>query len=182
MGGASLSPSTEAPTVNFAHIVDELELERGPASVTAGGNPAIKDAFAQALAAIGTDVPGLDADIITANYSEENGTADIDISGGDFDFVRSIKVYDVEWSEWNHENNAGENDCRRGRQRIRLGSYGTQGNFSWSNTSVTAVTSLSWLGFTTRPDHNCAYAGSFRGIGVEWRDYEGNHGHEVVRY
>lgn len=182
MGGASLSPTTESATVKFARIVDGLQLERGHASVTAGSNPAIEDAFAQALAAIGTNVPGLDTDIITANYSDENGTADIDISSSDFDFVRSIKVYDIDWYEFNHENNHGENDCRRWRQRVRLGSYGTQGDFTWRSTSVTVASAQPWMGFTTRQVHNCHNAGRFRGVAVEWHDFEGNHGYEVVRY
>lgn len=182
MGNASASPTGESIPTRFARIVDELGLEPGPASVTASNDPAKEDAFTRALTAIGSDVPGFDGSIVTANFSDVNGTADIDISSTDFDFVRSIRVYDVEWHEWNHENNRGENDCRRGRQRVRVGSYGVQGDFAWRNTSVTTATNLPWLGFTTRQDHNCNHAGSFRGIGVEWRDYEGNHGYEVVRY
>lgn len=182
MGSASTAPADESAAIRFARIVHDLQLERGLVSVTAGNASNTEAAYVQALAAIATDIPGFNASVFNANFSDENGSADIDISSGDFDFVRSIRVYDVEWSEWNHENNAGENDCRRGRQRVRLGSYGTQGDFAWRNTSVTTVTSLPWLGFTTRPDHNCAHAGRFRGIGVEWHDFEGNHGYEVVRY
>lgn len=182
MGSASTAPADESAAIQFAHIVNDLQPKRGPVSTTTDNGPDIEDAHVHAIAAIATDILGFNANVFNANFSDENGSADIDISRGDFDFVRSIRVYDVEWSEWNHENNAGENDCRRGRQRVRLGSYGTQGDFAWRNTSVTTVTSLPWLGFTTRPDHNCAHAGRFRGIGVEWRDFEGNHGFEVVRY
>lgn len=182
MGSASTVPAGESVTTRFARIVDELQLERGPVSTTTNIAPDFEGAFVQALAAIAIDVRDLDASVLTANFSDENGTADVDISNGDFDFVRSIKVYDVEWREYHQDRDNGEHYCVRGRQRVRLGSYGTQGDFTWRNAPVTQATAQPWLGFTTRPDNNCDHAGFFRGIAVEWRDFEGNHGYEVVRY
>ena len=119
---------------------------------------------------------------LAQDYINEDSRADIDISGREFDFVRSIRVYDIDWREYDHENWEGDHDCRKPRQRVRLGSYGTQGDFGWRDVHVTAATSQVWMGFVTRRDESCAHAGYFRGVAVEWRDYEGNHGFEVVRY
>lgn len=49
--------------------------------------------------------------------------ADIDISGDAFDFVRSIRVYHIQYRQ--HENRDG--DCNRS-DSMRLGSYGVQGD------------------------------------------------------
>ena len=109
-------------------------------------------------------------------------SADIDISDPAFDFVRSIRVYDVDWYEYDHENWEGDHTCRRPRQRVRLGTYGVQGDFAWRSAPVTTATSETWMGFTTRRHESCSHAGRFRGVAVEWNDYEGNHGYEVVTY
>ena len=108
--------------------------------------------------------------------------ADIDISDPAFDFVRSIRVYDVDWWEYDHENREGDHTCRRYRQRVRVGTYGIQGNFAWRNAPVTIATSETWMGFATRRHESCSHAGRFRGVAVEWNDHEGNHGYEVVAY
>jgi hypothetical protein len=119
---------------------------------------------------------------LAQDYINEEGRADIDISDPAFNFVRSIRVYDINWWEYDHENDKGDHTCRRWGQKVRLGIYGTQGDFAWRNAHVTQATNQPWLGFSTRQDESCAYAGRFRGVAVEWRDYEGNHGYEVVRY
>ena len=101
--------------------------------------------------------------------------ADIDISGPEFNFVRSIRVYDIEWRQYIHYSETGEEHCRTPHSRVRLGSYGIQGEFSWRDTSVTSATTVPWLGFSTRDRGACDHEGSFRGVGVEWHDYDGNH-------
>lgn len=116
------------------------------------------------------------------SYSDANGRADIDVSGAGFDFIRSIRVYDVDWHQYDHEDMAGDNDCRGYRTRVRIGSYGAQGEFGWRDAHVVEATSQHWLGFTTQPSESCAYEGTFRGVAVEWRDVEGAHGYEVVLY
>lgn len=62
--------------------------------------------------------------------------ADIDISGPEFNFVRSIRVFDVRHTR---QYQAGsEGDCNRSAN-IFLGTYGTQGDFSWAPSSPTAL-------------------------------------------
>ncbi|MBJ2153160.1 hypothetical protein JC607_20070 [Paracoccus sp. IB05] len=110
-------------------------------------------------------VPGL----ILAQAQEQ---ADIDISGDAFDFVRSIRVYHIQFSQ--HQNRDG--DCIRS-DSTRLGSYGTQGDYGWARSSVAAVPEASDLAV---PEHCGSY--SWRSVFVDWRDHAGNYGSEEVRY
>lgn len=100
------------------------------------------------------------------------GTADIDISGSEFDYVRSIKVWHVEYRHRDTNNNGCvEYDW------ARLGAYGVQGKYSWTRT--TAHLAPNWMGI----DFTCTQQGGlFRAVGVEWVDHLGNAGHELVRY
>lgn len=52
--------------------------------------------------------------------------ADIDISGQEFNFVRSIRVFDVRYARQHESGRDG--DCNRSAS-IYLGTYGMQGNF-----------------------------------------------------
>ncbi len=54
------------------------------------------------------------------------GGADIDISGLEFDFVRSIRVWDVR--HYSHRERGRDDDCSES-YNMRLGTYGTQGEF-----------------------------------------------------
>ena len=102
--------------------------------------------------------------------------ADIDISGAEFNFVRSIRVFDVSYLR---QYEAGsEGDCERSAN-IRLGTYGTQGDFSWSRSSVGALPP-SHVG-AERYGETCPSI-SHRSVFVDWRDYEGNYGYEQVNY
>jgi hypothetical protein len=123
------------------------------------------------------EVEGIADRIIKANQ------ADIDISGREFNFVRSIRVFDVDWYQRVRSNSDGE-ECSTVRSRVRVGTYGTQGDFRWRKVgpSTAQSSNASWLGYRTRSNSPCDHAGYFRGVGVEWRDHEGNHGFEVVRY
>jgi hypothetical protein len=58
--------------------------------------------------------------------------ADIDISGPEFNFVRSIRVYDVRYAR-QHESGR-DSDCNR-TATVRLGTYGGQGDFAWQEAS-----------------------------------------------
>ena len=98
--------------------------------------------------------------------------ADIDISGDAFDFVRSIRVYHIQFSQ--HQNRDG--DCIRS-DSTRLGSYGTQGDYGWARSSVAAVPEASDLAV---PEYCRSY--SWRSVFVDWRDHAGNYGSEEVRY
>ena len=66
--------------------------------------------------------------------------ADIDISGDAFDFVRSIRVFHIQFSQ--RENSEG--DCNT-YDATRLGSYGVQGDYRWTRSSVAQVPPASQL-------------------------------------
>ena len=98
--------------------------------------------------------------------------ADIDISGDAFDFVRSIRVFHIQFSQ--RKNRDG--DCITS-DSTRLGSYGVQGDYRWTRSSVAQVPPASELPNTG----HCNWV-SYRSVFVDWRDHEGNYGFEEVRY
>ncbi len=102
--------------------------------------------------------------------------ADIDISGPEFNFVRSIRVFNIQYAR---QYQAGsEGDCERSANVV-LGTYGTQGEFAWQRTSITALPTAQ-IGLE-RWRQNCP--GIYhRSVFVDWRDYEGNYGFEQVNY
>jgi len=69
-------------------------------------------------------------------------------------------------------------DCRRS-EKVRVGTYGVQGDFSWSSGSVTSL-----------PDAFEGLAGwgescpnlYRRAVFIDWTDYQGNYGYEQVNY
>jgi hypothetical protein len=98
--------------------------------------------------------------------------ADVDISGPAYDFVRSIHVYRTEFRQ--HRTNAG--DCSR-QSLFRSGTYGRQGDFSWSISGAEDLPTVSRF----RPPNGCQdYV--FRSVLVDWKDQQGNYGFEEVRY
>ncbi|WP_259776902.1 hypothetical protein [Aliiroseovarius crassostreae] len=101
------------------------------------------------------------------------GGADIDISGLEFDFVRSIRVWDVRY--YSHRKGGRDDDCSES-YNMRLGTYGTQGEFGWHRTTPDAAPQ--WV----LPTRRCSSSNWRRGVGVEWTDHEGNHGYEWVAY
>ena len=102
--------------------------------------------------------------------------ADIDISGPEFNFGRSIRVFDVRYARQHESGRDG--DCNRSATVV-LGTYGTQGDFAWQMSSVTALPSAH-IGLE-RWGQNCP--GIYhRSVFVDWRDYEGNYGFEQVNY
>ena len=102
--------------------------------------------------------------------------ADIDISGPEFNFVRSIRVFDVRYARQHESGRDG--DCNRSATVV-LGTYGTQGDFSWQTSSVVALPPH-LAGLERWGDH-CPSI-NHRSVFVEWRDYEGNYGFEQVNY
>jgi hypothetical protein len=102
--------------------------------------------------------------------------ADIDISGPEFNFVRSIRVYDVRYARQHESGRDG--DCNRSAI-VYIGTYGTQGEFSWARSAPTSLpeahTGLERWGY------NCPSI-YHRSVFVDWRDYEGNYGSEQVNY
>lgn len=110
---------------------------------------------------------------IAAEISDENGTADIDVSGPEFDFIRSIKVWNI--LHYSHAKRGRNNECRE-HSNITLGTYGAQGEFRWALSEPSQVPD--WA----IPTRSCEPASYARAVGVEWTDIEGNHGYEVVNY
>lgn len=102
--------------------------------------------------------------------------ADIDISGPEFNFIRSIRVFDVRFAS---QREAGENDQCRRHALVYLGTYGMQGEFSWALSAPTALPGahVGLEGWGS----NCPTI-SNRSVFVDWRDYEGNYGSEQVNY
>ena len=110
---------------------------------------------------------------LATQISAENGKADVDVSGPEFDFVRSIKVWNV--MRYSHAPRGRDHECHESSD-IRLGTYETQGAFRWQSASPPAVPS--WV----IPSRNCRPGNNVRAVAVEWTDVEGNHGYEVVNY
>lgn len=102
--------------------------------------------------------------------------ADIDISGPEFNFVRSIRVFDVRYA-WQRESPRSD-ECHRSAA-VFLGTYGTQGDFSWQRTSTSALpTAHTGL---ERWGDQCPSI-FHRSVFVDWSDYDGNYGFEQVNY
>ena len=102
--------------------------------------------------------------------------ADIDISGPEFNFVRSIRVYDVRYARQRESGRDG--DCNRSAVVV-LGTYGAQGDFSWQGSSPGALPEAH-VGLERWGD-DCPSIWH-RSVFVDWRDYEGNYGFEQVNY
>lgn len=99
--------------------------------------------------------------------------ADIDISGPEFDFVRSIVVWDVR--HYSYRERGRDDECGE-RYHIFKGTYGTQGQFSYRTARIGEVPT--WA----IPRRSCRPASSRRGVGVEWRSFEGIPDSEWVSY
>jgi len=97
---------------------------------------------------------------------------DVDISDPAYDFVRSIHVFQIEYWRWRNR----DGDCNTSSS-IREGTYGEQGDFRWTRSIPPRVPSASAF----RPGTTCSNY-RFRGVFVDWTDYEGNYGFEEVRY
>ncbi len=98
--------------------------------------------------------------------------ADVDISDPAFDFVRSIRVFEITY----HQRRSSDGDCNSWGTVV-MGSYGAQGEYSRRRSSVSAVPTASDLAVPA----NCRDY-RHRSVFVEWRDYEGSYGHEEVHY
>jgi hypothetical protein len=135
-------------------------------------------------AALGDDRLDLEAlnatrgNLVMADYALHlaQDRADIDISGPEFNFVRSIRVFDVRHA-WQRESGQ-DGDCNRSATVV-LGSYGTQGEFSWSASSPAALPAAH-VGLEGWGEH-CPGIWH-RSVFVEWRDYSGTYGFEQVNY
>ena len=98
--------------------------------------------------------------------------ADVDISDPVFDFVRSIRVFEITYQQ----RRSSDGDCNSWGT-VYMGSYGEQGDYTRRRSNISAVPEASDFGIPT----GC---GNYwhRSVFVEWRDYEGTYGHEEVHY
>ena len=97
--------------------------------------------------------------------------ADVDISDPAFDFVRSIRVFEITWQQ-----RSTSDDCISGG-RIYIGSYGNQGEYTRRRSAPATVPSASDFDI---PAQCQSYR--YRSVFVEWRDVGGTYGHEEVHY
>lgn len=102
--------------------------------------------------------------------------ADIDISGPEFNFVRSIRVFNIRYAR--QQESGREGDCRRSAA-VEIGTYGQQGDFAWEKSSPSALPAAHlglerWGDYCPRIYH--------RSVFVEWRDYNGHYGFEQIDY
>ena len=98
--------------------------------------------------------------------------ADVDISNSAFDFVRSIRVFEITYLQ----RRSSDGDCNSWGT-VYMGSYGEQGDYTRRRSSTSAVPEASDFGIPA----NCSNYWH-RSVFVEWRDYEGTYGHEEVHY
>ena len=98
--------------------------------------------------------------------------ADIDISDPAFDFVRSIKVFEITYQQ----RRSSDGDCNIW-SAVYEGSYGEQGDYTRRRSSSAAIPEAS--DFSNPPSCSTYW---HRSVFVEWRDYEGTYGHEEVHY
>lgn len=98
--------------------------------------------------------------------------ADVDISDPAFDFVRSIRVFEITY----RQGRDSDGGCDRSGS-VYMGSYGKQGEYSRRRSSVAAVPVASDFEI---PASCRDYR--HRSVFVEWRDYMGSYGHDEVHY
>ncbi|WP_312531142.1 hypothetical protein [Paracoccus sp. (in: a-proteobacteria)] len=100
--------------------------------------------------------------------------ADINVSGREFDFVRSVQVYSVDYSAFSGSTGDGSRDvCHVNRSRNTLGEYGANGEFTQSHISVAQVPA--WTGFDLPAGQTCEAEGRWRGVSIGYETVsEGN--------
>ena len=99
-------------------------------------------------------------------------SADVDISDPAFDFIHSIRVFEITYEQ--HRNHDG--DCINW-SAVYAGTYGSRGDYTRRRSSPSAVPDTSDFAI---PASCSSYW--HRSVFVEWRDYEGTYGHEEVHY
>jgi hypothetical protein len=89
------------------------------------------------------------------------------------DYVMAIKVYDMTY----RRHYSSTDDSCNINGRLRIGRYDVEGEFTWRRAEYSE--SPDWFLDTT--DRSCSDV-LFRAVGMEWLDYEGKKGVEVVPY
>lgn len=98
--------------------------------------------------------------------------ADVDISDPAYDFVRSIHVFQIQYSRRRNR----DGDCTTSYS-ILEGTYGKQGDFAWARSVPGRIPEASEFA----SDASCSTYW-FRSVFVDWQDFEGTYGFEEVRY
>lgn len=173
MGASYDGPARSRPT---DRIFDALY---GGSGTPSNSSAPLSDQAAEAGGMLGLKGSGaVWGNLVRADYALQlvEDRADIDVSGPEFNFVRSIRVFDVRYAR-QHESGR-DRDCNRSAVVVR-GTYGIQGDFLWRSSSPAALpaahTGLERWG------ENCPSI-YHRSVFVEWHDYRGNYGFEQVNY
>lgn len=127
----------------------------------------------------GTAMPlpdGFALQLAQDEFINEEGQADIDVSGREFDFIRTIRLYDVRYVR---QRETGDGECNRSFY-IRRGTYGPQGEFRWTNVDPYSLPPAH-IG-TERYGAGCVRMWGHRSVFVDWRDHVGNYGYEQINY
>jgi hypothetical protein len=160
----------DRPLSNTGRFFDVLfegrgvQLDQSPAEIGGDFGPTAKTAVWRSDKDMGDLVP------VNLALRRVQDRADIDISGPEFNFVRSVRVFDVRTAP---QRTAGENDDCRRHALVYLGTYGTQGDFSWAVSSPTVL-----------PDAHVGLEGwgsdcpgiLNRSVFVDWHDFQGKYG------
>ena len=109
------------------------------------------------------------------DYSDENGTADIDISDPIYSFVRSIHVFHSEANKFERNR---DDECVY-NVSIKAGTYGQQGDFHWQRSSIASLPDAHY-GLETF--YSGCRTAQHRSVFIDWTDYMGNYGFEQVNY
>lgn len=159
------------------HVYDILFEGARPALQSRSGmDTRLQEAEIPSPAIIGTHGNGIEKGPGALALHLVQHRADIDISGPEFDFVRSIRVYDVQHAH--QQETVRDGECTR-RALVLLGTYGTQGDFSWSRSTPGALPAAH-VGLERWGAH-CPGI-NHRSVFVDWRDYDGNYGFEQINY
>jgi len=99
-------------------------------------------------------------------------TANVDISDPAYDFVRSIRVFEITF-----QMTRSDDDNCSSSSAVFVGSYGPQGDYQRKRSGPSAVPVASDF----RMPSDCRTY-RHRSVFVEWRDYQGIYGSEEVHY
>lgn len=160
-GLGDASPGMPDAMTRLAAVIRLANPQQEPAQLLPGAEPAVLRT---------TDRDAL-LGAILHQVQVEGDPADIDISGPEFDFVRSIRVWHVVASQ--HQ---GRDDCVQS-DGTRLGQYTTQGQYHWQRSHLGTLPPA----FGHNPTGWCPTY-RYRAVYVDWRDHEGNYGYERVDY
>lgn len=114
--------------------------------------------------------------------SPETG-ADIPLGGREFDFIRAMKVYAIDYAAYSTTTHDGDRDvCHVTRNRNQIGEYDDNGAFTWSGVRVTEIPQ--WTGFDLPAGETCPIEGRWRGvsIGFEAPDEDGSSAFETETF